>query len=287
MFRKCVSLSVVMVMILSLSACAGAAPVEEEVEVVVEVLCSLTTHASPSGSGTISPSSGKYDSGDRITLTATPASGYEFDRWSGTDSNYTNPTTVTMNSNRSIIAYFTEIKYSLSTIVNPPGSGSISPSSGTYTSGTQVTLTATPASSRYVFDHWSRDVSGTSSMVTVTMNSNKNIIANFRDLCPQRIELTLRGAVPGFQTYSIGFSSYLSAGERVEGSIQWETTFFSGWRIEIIDPQGNVQSSRELDRTSIDLVFDATQSGEWTIKLTNLGDIYIHHGVMEICPPGW
>ena len=145
--------------------------VEEVTEEEVAVLCSLTTHVSPSGSGIISPSSGKYDSGDRISLTATPSPGYEFDCWSGTDSNYTNPTTVTMNSNRSIMAYFTEIKYSLSTIVNPPGSGSISPSSGTYTSGTQVTLTATPASSRYVFDHWSGDVSGTSSTVTVTMNS--------------------------------------------------------------------------------------------------------------------
>ncbi len=192
-----------------------------------------------------------------------------------------------MGSDKSVVANFSKISYSLTTSVSPSGSSSITPSSGRYDCGESATLTASPASSRYVFDHWSGDVSGTSSMVTVTMNSNKNIIANFRDLCPQRIELTLRGAAPGFQTYSIGFSSYLSAGEGVEGSIQWETTFFSGWRIEIIDPQGNVQSSRELDRTSIDFVFDATQSGERTIKLTNLGDIYIHQGVMEICPPGW
>lgn len=70
------------------------------------------------------------------------------------------------------------VRYTLMTSVSPSGGGAISPSSGTYDSGTVVTLTATP-SPGYQFDHWSGDVSGTSATLAITMNSNKNAIANF------------------------------------------------------------------------------------------------------------
>jgi tetrahydromethanopterin S-methyltransferase subunit E len=53
------------------------------------------------------------------------------------------------------------------------------PGGGTYTSGDNVTVTASPASG-YEFDHWSGDISGTAASVTVTMNSDKSIIAHFR-----------------------------------------------------------------------------------------------------------
>jgi hypothetical protein len=61
---------------------------------------------SPTGSGSVNPSSGSYDSGTRITLTATPLSGWRFDHWSGTDDNSVNPTTVTMNNDKNITVYF-------------------------------------------------------------------------------------------------------------------------------------------------------------------------------------
>jgi uncharacterized repeat protein (TIGR02543 family) len=69
-------------------------------------------------------------------------------------------------------------KYTLTTSVNPPGSGSVSPSSGTYSAGTSVTLIATPASG-YVFNHWGGDASGTSTSITITMDSNKDVVAYF------------------------------------------------------------------------------------------------------------
>ena len=47
-----------------------------------------------------------------------------------------------------------------------------------YISGTQVTLTANP-NSGYSFSHWSGDASGAANPTTVTMNANKNVIANF------------------------------------------------------------------------------------------------------------
>ena len=64
--------------------------------------------------------------------------------------------------------------YILSVSVNPPQAGSVSPASGEYKSGEQVTLTATPASG-YTFDYWDGAASGSSNTVTITMNSNKTI----------------------------------------------------------------------------------------------------------------
>jgi hypothetical protein len=66
----------------------------------------LTTSVSPAGSGSVSPSSGTYVSGTNVSLTATPASGWRFDHWGGNASGSSNPITITMNSNRSVTAYF-------------------------------------------------------------------------------------------------------------------------------------------------------------------------------------
>lgn len=69
--------------------------------------------------------------------------------------------------------------YILTTSVSPSGAGSISPSGGEYESGVQVTLTASPARG-YSFDHWSGSASGTSPTVTITMDSNRSVAANFK-----------------------------------------------------------------------------------------------------------
>jgi competence protein ComEC len=69
----------------------------------------LTTHVTPSGAGSVSPTSGQYESGAPITLTATPGAGYTFDYWDGA-SGSSNTATVTMKSDRTVTAYFRAIK---------------------------------------------------------------------------------------------------------------------------------------------------------------------------------
>jgi uncharacterized repeat protein (TIGR02543 family) len=73
----------------------------------------LTTTASPSTGGTISrsPNQSSYAYDTLVTLTAAPAAGYTFTSWSGdvpagheTD----NPTTLTMDGNKTLTASFTE-----------------------------------------------------------------------------------------------------------------------------------------------------------------------------------
>ena len=71
----------------------------------------LTTYISPSGSGSVSPAGGQYESGVQITLSATPASGYTFDYWqdlasSSSNTVSSNTVTITMNANKAITAHF-------------------------------------------------------------------------------------------------------------------------------------------------------------------------------------
>lgn len=70
--------------------------------------------------------------------------------------------------------------YTLTTASNPAAGGSItrSPNASSYTSGTVVTLTATPASG-YTFTGWSGSASGAALTTTVTVNANLSVTANF------------------------------------------------------------------------------------------------------------
>jgi hypothetical protein len=69
----------------------------------------LSTSASPSGGGTVSPASGAYGEGAKVTLVATPAKGYAFYRWDGDASGTSNPVTINMNGAKSVTALFREL----------------------------------------------------------------------------------------------------------------------------------------------------------------------------------
>jgi uncharacterized repeat protein (TIGR02543 family) len=132
------------------------------------------------GSVSVNPApgaDGRYTRDAITVLTASPASGYRFDRWSGDVSDRVTSVSINMNANKSIAVYFIKV-YNLTTSTSPTGGGSISPASGTYDEGTNVILTATPVSG-YRFDRWSGDVSDRVTPVTIPMNTDKNITANF------------------------------------------------------------------------------------------------------------
>ncbi len=141
----------------------------------------LTTAVTPSGGGTINPAAGphSYNQGVIVPVTATPNSGYEFSNWSGACTG-SGSCSVTMNATKSVTAIFTAIPtYVLTTAVNEAGSGTIVPAEGDhpYNEGEVVAVTATP-SSGYAFSSWSGACTG-SGICSVTMNSDKNVIANF------------------------------------------------------------------------------------------------------------
>ncbi|SFD22288.1 Listeria/Bacterioides repeat-containing protein/Por secretion system C-terminal sorting domain-containing protein [Chitinophaga sp. CF118] len=141
----------------------------------------LSITAAPTTGGTIT-GAGTYDSAKVVTVTATPATGYTFIGWSGDTSSVNASITVTMNRNKSLTANFqavsTPVTYTLSTTAVPTTGGTIT-GAGTYDSGKVVTVTATPATG-YNFIGWSGDTSSTYASITVTMNNNKSVTANFQ-----------------------------------------------------------------------------------------------------------
>jgi len=147
----------------------------------------LTVTVSPTGGGTVTknPNKTSYTSGERVTLTATPASGYAFVNWTeGTNVLGTDATlSITMTSNRTITANFQQVQagqYTVTVLINPAGAGSVTknPNQTSYTAGTQVTLTAT-ANTGYTFSSWSGDATGTTPTTTITVTKNMTVTANF------------------------------------------------------------------------------------------------------------
>jgi uncharacterized repeat protein (TIGR02543 family) len=135
--------------------------------------------------GTVSkaPDQATYNHGTNVVLTATPAAGYVFSSWTGDATGTTNPLTVNMTSNKNITANFTAIPVNSYTLTVNAVNGSVAKVADqpTYTSGSTVVLTATPAAG-YTFSSWSGDATGSVNPLTVTMNANKNITANFTPL---------------------------------------------------------------------------------------------------------
>jgi Leucine-rich repeat (LRR) protein len=160
-----------------------------------------------SGSGSTSPAVGQhtYTAGTPVTISASPASGYYFSHWTAAAGSFTNAssatTTFTMpGQDVTVTANFEETGvtyYTLTTSVSPSGGGSVSPIGGTYAAGSQVTLTAMPASG-YSFSNWGGDASGSQNPITITMNGNYSITANFSEI--PEYELTISSTAGGSVT---------------------------------------------------------------------------------------
>lgn len=144
----------------------------------------ITTNISPSGGGTVdkTPNLSSYTAGTQVTMTVTANSGYTFSGWTGDASGSSSTVIITVDSNKTVNANFTQIvsSYTLNTSVSPSSAGTVTkiPDQTTYTAGTQVTMTAT-ANSGYTFSGWAGDASGSSGTVTIIIDSNKTVVANF------------------------------------------------------------------------------------------------------------
>ena len=96
---KRILLSILAIGILLLSSCGT--PAAEP-----PATYTLSVSVNPLGAGSVSPSDGQYEEGTQVTLTTTPASGYTFDYWGGDASGSLPTITITMDSNKSVTAYF-------------------------------------------------------------------------------------------------------------------------------------------------------------------------------------
>jgi len=99
------------------------------------------------GNGTTTPPVGtyRYVDGSVISITAFPAPGWEFSNWMGDVADNTSAhTTITMNSDKTVMARFTKVANILTIAIN--GNGSVSPVVGShvYPFGATVNISAVP-----------------------------------------------------------------------------------------------------------------------------------------------
>jgi len=111
----------------------------------------LTVNINGQGIVTKSPNKTQYDHNETVTLTPSPASGFQFDHWDGALSGTTNPGVLTMNGDKTVTAYFTESTETVSTPSTPmgPSSGKIGQSL-TFTTGGSTSNLGHPV--QYIFD---------------------------------------------------------------------------------------------------------------------------------------
>jgi uncharacterized repeat protein (TIGR02543 family) len=121
---------------------------------------------------------------------------------------------VASNGNVSIVANV--VNYTLNHSVDPVGTGTISGATNgqSFSSGATATLTAT-ANAGYKFSSWSGDASGTANPLSVLMNANKTVVANFVEAFPLTLSPTTNGTIAvtgGLQSpYATGTSVELTA----------------------------------------------------------------------------
>jgi uncharacterized protein (TIGR02145 family)/uncharacterized repeat protein (TIGR02543 family) len=151
-----------------------------------------TVTANAENGGTVSRSPGKsaYAYEDKVTVTAYPANGYKFTGWSGAATGTKNPVTVTVDDDLVLTAKFEwqgttppnvpDPTYTLYVRTNPEDAGSVSrsPDKSAYTARETVSVTAYPADG-YKFTGWSGAATSKNTEITLTMENDKTLTANF------------------------------------------------------------------------------------------------------------
>lgn len=160
-----------------------------------QVCFSLATTASPANGGAITVQTApncngtQYTQNTVVTVQAAPNANQAFTGWAGDLTGATNPTTITMNGNKSITANFATAQAACFALTLTATNGTINAApapncnNGTqYTQGSVVNLTAVP-NEGFTFGSWSGAATGTASPVAVTMDAAKAVTANFASRC--------------------------------------------------------------------------------------------------------
>ena len=136
----------------------------------------VTVNVDGSGSSvTVDPAQDTYNYSDSVQLTPVAAPDWYFSHWSGDLTGSETPANITMTSNMTINALFTQDTYTLTIYIE--GNGTVSPGNKTIPSGASGSLEAIN-DENWTFSGWSGDVTGTTN-TTLTMDGNKTITATF------------------------------------------------------------------------------------------------------------
>jgi hypothetical protein len=236
------------------------------------IIYTLTTSANPADGGSISPSTSDYESGEIVNIIASPNSKYVFDSWSGTSGSSKN-TTVTMSSDKVVVANFKKKKFSLT--INVEGEGTVSEkvikagAATDYTIDSVIELTAKP-SDEWLFVEWSGDLTGTDNPIQITIDKAKNVTAVFvKKQYPLTVEIEGEGTVTekiikaGAATdYNSGTIVELTASANNEG---WE---FKEWTGDLESTENPIEITIDASK-AVKAVFVKKQ---FAVNITIVGE---------------
>lgn len=235
---------------------------------------SITKAASPSAGGTVNVT-GSAQYGDQVSISATPATGYQFSSWSTSPSLTISGGKFTMPAgNVSITAIFTKITYSITKGASPSGGGTVTvAASAQY--GDSVNISQTP-NSGYYFNGWTTSPALTISGGAFTMPAqNVSITARYlRRSTASLNTTTLTGNGSATLTISTESTAYthkykLSFGTNMEtgwvnvaaGTTSVSISIPDGWSNYI--PNATTKGSGTL---VLETYSGSTKIGEYTIS---------------------
>lgn len=242
----------------------------------------LTTSVEPTEAGTVSPTSGEYEEGEQVNITATANEHWVFDSWQGGQTGSTNPATVTMDSDKNITALFVKKEYPLT--VNTEGEGTVSEEivqakSTDYPHGTNVELTANPADG-WVFTQWGENLEGSDNPATITVEDETSVTSVFKS-----IDDLLSVIVEGEGTVEIAQESANENPSRTQ--VELTANASEGW--EFVEWLGDLDGNENQKTLSIDseksveAVFERVEytlstslEGEGVITISPDQNVYYH-----------
>jgi uncharacterized repeat protein (TIGR02543 family) len=258
-------------------------------------LYSLITHVSGDGSINRNPNEALFQYGELVKLSANATPNWKFSSWSEDASGSTNPLNVIILGDTNITAIFVPIEYNLSVNANPPGSGTVTRDldKETYNFGNEVLLTAKP-SKGWIFESWTGDVTSTDNPLTVTIEGNTSITANFTPV-EYDLSVTVDPADAGSVTLDPPQGPY-HYGDVVTLTPTANPGYtFSGWSgATVTDNQVTITGNTSITATftpieySLSVTVDPTGSG--SVLIEPLKDSYHYGDVVTLTPipePGY
>jgi len=141
----------------------------------------ITTSAEPTEAGVITPSNGNYDEGEQVEISASSNEHWVFDSWGGDLDGSSNPESITVDSDKEIVAIFLKREYPVTFDIIGEGTVTeevVKLKSTEYEYGSHIELTAKP-SEGWSFVRWGGDLSESKNPLTVTVDNELNISVYF------------------------------------------------------------------------------------------------------------
>lgn len=182
----------------------------------------------------------------------------------------TNNNTCTVPAKKSQVITLVSATPEYNVTISVNGNGTVAgANTGTYLEGTELTLTATPAE-HHDFINWTGDITSTDNPLTITVNSDINITANFQEHTKYTITAVPNdedmGTVTGGGTYYAGETVTLTA-------VAKSTYYFVNWN------DGNTNATRTFP-ASANLTLTANfakanpRAWAYDLKMVEEGDNY-------------